>query len=182
MRSKRNVTDSRRMGPAGARGSHTHVSDVACGLLKGTAAKELHPRNSQGPVRPHSSEAGCPGGAFTHLLVRVHLTQESTLSLPKTTYGRNFPVPKLLSKPSDLQVTASCFSPTGYGSYQPGSPGHGLPTGHGFLHRAKGSGLPYSHLGLTHGLLEDRVLASACQRPPKRTGQKPTERIPQEKR
>lgn len=88
MKSKRNVTDSRRMGPAGERGSHTNVSDVACRTPPGTAAAELQPRNSHGPVRPAQlKEARCMGWAFIHLLVRVHLIQESAPSLPETTYG-----------------------------------------------------------------------------------------------
>lgn len=61
---------------------------LPAGLLWGTAAAELQPRNSHGPVRPAQlKEARCTGWAFIHLLVRVHLIQESAPSLPETTYG-----------------------------------------------------------------------------------------------
>lgn len=104
---------------------------LPAGLLKGTTAVQPQPKNSQRPVHPAQlTEAGCLGGAFIHLLVRVHLTQESVPSLPEMTYRQKLPMshPKLLSEPSDLQATVPCFSPTGYGSYLPGTPGPGLPT------------------------------------------------------
>lgn len=109
------------------------------------------------------------GGAFIHLLVRVHLTQESVPSLPETTYRQKLPMshPKLLSEPGDLQATGPCFSPTGYNSYLPGIlvMAYLLKFCSWLLHRAKDSGLPYSqspgsHYGFLSTMLRGPGLGS----------------------
>lgn len=123
------------------------------GLLRGTAAAELQPRNSHGPVRPAQlKEAGCPGWAFIHLLVRVHLTQESLC--PKQPMGRNCP----RTTQNNCQKPVICRQPYP-ATHQEATACTCLGSldmayllkfcSCDFLHTAKDSGLPHRYLGLT---------------------------------
>lgn len=124
MNSKRNVTDSRRMGPAGELGSHTSVSDAASrtpqgnwncipGRAGGLGSQHSSERLGILPAGLHSPSGKSPPGTGLCTNSARNKLQVETTRGSSPNYCPN----------SDLQASASCFSLVVYGSYLPRVPG-----------------------------------------------------------
>lgn len=126
MNSKRNVTDSRRMGPAGEPGIHTNVSDVASrapqgdcfctwdccslGIARGLCIQHSSKRSWQGL---HSSSGKSPPGPG--VLNQQCLKQPTARNSPQTT--QNYCHSSVILRQPSLLLNRLC-------SDLPGVPGH----------------------------------------------------------
>lgn len=144
------------MGPAGERDGHTNVSDAACGTPQGNCCRRAIDQKQPGACASSTAQRGW--------VSRQGLRSSSgksppdpgpASSQPETTYGRNCPraTQNYCQNPVTCSTCSLLRTCVGLWLVPAGIPGHGLPTealsSRAFLHRAKGSRLPYGYLGLT---------------------------------